>query len=153
MGRNKQNETYNTAIDKEIAFKESRTADSSLLRKVSSKLDNRFNGFLIANITTAILTNRPASLQIAFGVLVWEKGKVNTLYDFGVTCTCVKERTVWNIQWWQPEASQHVHFVQKMQTQWRNVTTVKSCYVSITLKYTKVPGYIKVIMLYYWAQV
>ena len=46
-----------------------------------------FPALLIANIVTANVTNRPTHLQIALGIHVREKSKIETMHDFGVTCS------------------------------------------------------------------
>ena len=53
---------------------------------MSEKLQYSLPALLIANIVTANVTNRPTHLQIALGIHVREKSKIETMHDFGVTC-------------------------------------------------------------------
>lgn len=83
---NKQN-IYNVQIDKEIATEESSSTLLSLLSCLSDKLEFTLPALLIANMVTGILTHKPTSLQIALGVQTRERSKIDSLHDFGVTCT------------------------------------------------------------------
>ena len=60
----------------------------NLLSCLSPKLDNTLPAVLIGNIITSVLTSYPTQLQISLAVLLWQsKELVNTMNDFGVTCT------------------------------------------------------------------
>ena len=78
---------YNTRIDKDLAKEETSSTLLTLLSNVSEKLDNNLPALLIGNIVTSMLTNKPTSLQIALGVQVRQKNRVESLHDFGVTCS------------------------------------------------------------------
>ena len=78
---------YNTRIDKDLAKEETSSRLLTLLSNVSEKLDNNLPALLIGNIVTSMLTNKPTSLQIALGVQVRQKNRVESLHDFGVTCS------------------------------------------------------------------
>ena len=51
------------------------------------KLQYSLPALLIANIVTASVTNRPTHLQIALGINVRENSQIETMHDFGVTCS------------------------------------------------------------------
>ena len=77
---------YNTRIDKDLA-KEETSSTLTLLSNISEKLDNNLPALLIGNIVTSMLTNKPTSLQIALGVQVRQKNRIESLHDFGVFIT------------------------------------------------------------------
>lgn len=72
---------------KKIAAEEASPTLLSLLSNLSEKLQYSLPALLIANIVTSNVTNRPTHLQIALGIHVREKSKIETMYDFGVTCS------------------------------------------------------------------
>ena len=78
---------YNTRIDKDLAKDETSSTLLTLLSNVSEKLDNNLPALLIGNIVKSMLTNKPTALQIALGVQVRQKNRVESLHDFGVTCS------------------------------------------------------------------
>jgi len=59
-----------------------------LLAALTDNLKDTFPALLIANIITSVLSNKPTSLQIAFGNLIRDsKSLINQLYQFRVTCS------------------------------------------------------------------
>ena len=56
-----------------------------LLLLVSPKLNSSLSACMVGNIVTSMVTNWPTSLQIALGVLVRQKSRIEQLYDFAVT--------------------------------------------------------------------
>ena len=55
---------------------------SSLLSKISDKLNRTKPAALIGNIITNSITNQPTTLQIALAVVVNRKSFIEELYDF-----------------------------------------------------------------------
>ena len=80
-------DVYSPDISIHHAEQESSNTLLRLLSKISEKLNNTLPAYLIANIVTSTIQNKYTSLQIALGVLTRKKLIVDTLYDFGVTCS------------------------------------------------------------------
>ena len=61
----------------------------TLLAELSPKINhsNTKYKFLIGNIITGVLTNRPIPLQIALGPVIREKSLKELCTEFGITCT------------------------------------------------------------------
>ena len=59
----------------------------SLLKKISSKLDNTPADALIGNIVTNVVSTQPTSLQIDLGVLISQKILIEELFEYGVCCS------------------------------------------------------------------
>ena len=83
----KDRTVYNARIDQSIAAAESSSTLLTLLSNMSDKFQFTLPALLIGNIVTNILTNRPTSMQIALGVQLREKSKIESFYYFGVTCS------------------------------------------------------------------
>ena len=79
--------SYNTRISRMSAAQDISSTCKKLLASVSEKLDSTLPSLLIGNIITGIINNQPTSLQIALGVLIREKTKLELLSNYGVTCT------------------------------------------------------------------
>ena len=80
------NNVYKTKIDKETAAADVSPTLQSLLSKICKEM-NSLPVILMGNMVTSIVTKRPTTLQVALGVLVRSKSLVETLHEFGVTCT------------------------------------------------------------------
>jgi len=78
---------YNIRINKDIALEESSPTMLHLLECISEKLNRTLPSLLICSIITSLVRESPTSLQIALGVETREKSKIETLFDFGVTCS------------------------------------------------------------------
>ncbi len=60
---------------------------SSLLSKISDKLNHTKPAALIGNIITNIITNQPTTLQIALAAVLNRKSLIEELYEFRVNCS------------------------------------------------------------------
>ena len=80
------NNVYKTKIDKETAAADVSPTLQSLLSKICKEM-NSLPVILMGNMVTSIVTKRPTTLQVALGVLIRSKSLVETLHEFGVTCT------------------------------------------------------------------
>ena len=60
---------------------------SSLLSKISDKLNRTKPATLIGNIITNIITNQPTTRQIALAVVLNRKSLIEELYHFRVNCS------------------------------------------------------------------
>ena len=79
--------SYNTRISRMSAAPDISSTCKKLLASVSEKLDSTLPSLLIGNIITGIINNQPTSHQIALGVLIREKKKLELLSNYGITCT------------------------------------------------------------------
>ena len=59
----------------------------TLLAELSPKLNHTNTAFLIGNIITSVLTNRPTPLQIILGIALRQKSLTELCNEFGITCT------------------------------------------------------------------
>ena len=82
----KQNE-YKLRINKEIAEEDTSSTLMSLLAVLSKKLDHILHAIMIGNMVTAAITNRPTPLLVDVSVKIRQRDLIETLYDFGVTCS------------------------------------------------------------------
>ena len=60
---------------------------STLLFKISDKLNCMKPAALIGNVITNIITNQPTTLQIAVAVVLNRKSLIEEFYDFRVNCS------------------------------------------------------------------
>ena len=79
--------TYQTRINVENVLNDASPTLLQLMSSLTPKLDSTLQAGMVGNIVTSLVTNRPTLLQIALGIAVRNKSKIETLYDFGVTCS------------------------------------------------------------------
>ena len=82
----KQN-VYKLQMNKEIADEDTSPTLMSLLAALTKNLDNSLPAIMIGNMITAAINKRPTSLLVDIGVKMRQRDLIETLFDFGVTCS------------------------------------------------------------------
>ena len=78
---------YKLQINKEIADQDTSPTLMSLLAALSKNLDYTLPAIMIGNMVTAAINNRPTPLLVDLGVKIRQRDLIETLHDFGVTCS------------------------------------------------------------------
>ena len=78
---------YETRITVDIAQQSVSSTLLSLLKKISSNLDNTPASALIGNIVTNVVSTQPTTLQIDLSVLISRKTLIEELYEYRVCCS------------------------------------------------------------------
>ncbi len=78
---------YHRRVSMDEAFDVVSPTMSSLLSKISDKLNHTKPAALIGNVITNIITNQPTTLQIALAAVLNRKSLIEELYEFRVNCS------------------------------------------------------------------
>ncbi len=82
-----KSEEYDIRIDNESSAEMISPTLLSLLSLVSKNLNGTLAAIMVGNVISGAVTNKATTLQIPLAVLARKKALVETLHDFGVTCT------------------------------------------------------------------